>query len=233
MQVEKIYTKFARKGCRVLMDSENSVPIERPCPVLPAHLLSNARILPKRDDILPLLPKGGVFVEVGVALGDYSKQILRVCEPDLFIGLDIFTIHESKMIWGKPVAEVMGGKTHGEFYRDRFKTEIETGRMQVMEGDSSKSLAKLDDASIDIAYLDADHTYDFVRNELALLNRKVNQTGWIILNDYTMGNIKFGGFKRFGVIQAAHEFMMAEGWEMIYLALHPNMYCDVALRRAI
>jgi hypothetical protein len=26
--------------------------------------------------------------------------------------------------------------------------------------------------------------------------------------------------------------MLREGWEMMYLALHPYMYCDVALRRA-
>lgn len=206
--------------------------VERPCPVLPAHLLANAHILPKRADILPLLPKGGVFAEIGVALGNYSQSIMEVCKPDLFVAIDIFTIHETKMIWNKTTEEVFGGKTHEEYYRDRFKGAIESGRMRVMAGDSSKSLAQFENGSIDVAYVDADHTYDFVRNELALLNRKVRQTGWIVLNDYTMGNVTGSGFKRFGVIQATHEFMIAHNWEMMFLALHPNMYCDVALRRA-
>jgi hypothetical protein len=205
---------------------------ETPCPVLPARLLANARVLPKRADILPLLPKGGTFVEIGVALGDYSATIMEVCEPELFVGIDIFTIHESKMIWGKPTDVALKGMTHEGFYRDRFRAAIAAGRMRVMAGDSSKSLRQLEDSSIDIAYVDADHTYDFVKGELALLNRKVCQTGWIVLNDYTMGNVVHTGFKRFGVIQATHEFMMTNNWEMMYLALHPNMYCDVALRRA-
>jgi len=205
--------------------------VERPCPVLPAQLLANARIVPKRTDILPLLPKGGVFVEIGVALGDYSATIMQVCQPNMFVGLDTFTVHEIPKLWGKPTIEVLKGKTHEEFYRDRFKKVIDAGRMRVVAGDTSAALAKMDDASIDIAYVDSDHTYDSVKYELALLNGKVKPTGWIVINDYTMGNIEGRGFRRFGVIQATHEFMITNGWELIYLALHPHMYCDVAIRR--
>jgi 23S rRNA U2552 (ribose-2'-O)-methylase RlmE/FtsJ len=205
--------------------------VERPCPALPGRLLANARILPKRADILPLLPKGGVFVEIGVALGDYSATIMQICQPDMFVGLDVFTVHETQKLWGKPTVEVLKGKTHEEFYRDRFKKLIEAGRMNVIAGDTSEALATMADGSIDIAYVDGDHAYDFVKNQLVILNSKVKPNGWIILNDYTMGNIENRMFKRFGVIQATHEFMMAHGWEMIYLALHSHMYCDVAIRR--
>jgi len=213
------------------MKSLVGLSAERPCPVLPAHLLANARIVPKRADILPHLPKGGTYVEIGVALGDYSETIMKICKPSMFIAMDIFTIHESKKIWGKPTEQALGGKTHEGFYRDRFKAPIDAGRMRVMPGDSAGSLAQLEDGSINVAYVDADHTYDFVKGELALLNSKVSETGWIVLNDYTMGNVVTTGFKRFGVIQAVHEFMLTQHWEMTFLALHPMMYCDVAIRR--
>jgi hypothetical protein len=213
------------------MKSLVGLSAERPCPVLPARLVANARIVPKRADILPRLPKGGTFVEVGVALGDYSAAIMKIVKPSMFIAMDIFTIHKNKMIWGKPTAQALAGKTHEAFYRDRFKEPIDAGRMRVMAGDSAGSLAQLEDGSIDVAYVDADHTYDFVKGELALLNSKVAKTGWIVLNDYTMGNVVSSGFKRFGVIQAVHEFMLTEHWEMMFLALHPLMYCDVAIRR--
>ena len=204
---------------------------ERTCPVLPARLLANARILPKRVDILPLIPKGGVFVEIGVALGDYSAKIMKICEPDLFVGIDFFNLHETDACWGKPSEEVLRGKTHEQFYRDRFEDPIAAGRMRIMVGDTSESLAQMADSSIDIAYVDASHTYEAVKTELALLNRKLNPTGWIILNDYTMGNVTGSGFRRYGVIQACHEFMITQNWQMMYLALHPTMYCDVAIRR--
>ena len=211
--------------------SGSDEPVERFCTVLPARLLANACILPKRQDILPLLPVGGVFVEIGVGLGHFSAMIMDICRPELFIGIDIFTIHEAAMSWGRPTIEIFNGKTHEEFYRDQFKRAIATGRMRVIAGDSSESLAKFDDASIDVAYVDANHAYDFVRNELALLNRKVNGAGWIVLNDYTVGAATGGGFKRYGVIQATHEFMVEQDWEIMYLALHPTMHCDAALRR--
>lgn len=36
---------------------------------------------------------------------------------------------------------------------------------------------------------------------------------------------------QYGVIQAVHEFCLREGWEIVYLALHPRMFCDVALNK--
>jgi hypothetical protein len=204
--------------------------VERPCAILPVRLLTKARILSKRRDIPPLLPKGGVFVEIGVAPGDYSAAIMENCLLDLFIAIDLFTIHEAEMIWGRPIVEVFGGKTHEAFYRDRFEDAIASDRMRLMAGDSSEWLAQLHDACVDVAYVDADHTFEFVREELALLDRKVSRAGWIVLNDYVMGTITGARFERYGVIQATHEFMIAQNWELVYLALHPKMHCDVALR---
>ena len=51
--------------------------------------------------------------------------------------------------------------------------------------------------------------------------------GTLILNDYVMHDAT----GPYGVVRAANEFMVAEGWEMVYFALEPNMYCDVALRK--
>ncbi len=35
----------------------------------------------------------------------------------------------------------------------------------------------------------------------------------------------------YGIVQAVHEFCREEGWEIRYLALHPYMFCDVALNK--
>jgi len=70
------------------------------------------------------------------------------------------------------------------------------------------SLIELEDASIDRADPDAGQRHDFVSNELAVLNRKVTPAGRTILHDGKIGNVTVNAFNRFGVIQAAHEFMM-------------------------
>jgi hypothetical protein len=197
---------------------------------LPEHLLANARLLPNREAILPLLPKHKVIAEVGVALGDFSDQFICVCEPERFIAIDLFDLHLIPALWGRPTKELFSGGTHGAFYRKRFADLIDRRQVMVLEGDSATSLTMLDDASLDIVYVDADHTYESVRRELAIIRRKVKDDGWIILNDYIMNEAGFSN-AAYGVIQATNEFMIAENWEMIYFALQEYMYCDVALRK--
>jgi len=201
------------------------------CPRLPGHLLANARLLPDRYEILPLLPKGRVVAEIGVALGDLSENFLLTCQPREFIAVDLFKLHEIPMLWGKPTAELFGNRTHGEFYRERFAEPIRQGRMRVIEEDSVKAIEGLPDHSVDIFYVDADHSYASVAGELAVIKRKVRDDGLIILNDYIMNEAGFSNAP-YGVIQATNEFMLSENWEMIYFALQSYMYCDVVLRKA-
>lgn len=203
------------------------VPAQR----LPDHLLVNARVLPDREAILPLLPKRKVIAEVGVALGDFSDLFIQVCEPERFIAVDLFGLHHVSEIWGRTTKDLFGGGTHGSFYRNRFADAIARGKLIVLEGDSVAMLATLEDASLDIVYIDAGHDYKSVKRELAVTRRKIKDDGWIILNDYVMADAVTGNVP-YGVIQATNEFMIAENWEMIYFALQHYMFCDVVLRKA-
>lgn len=207
------------------------MPSLPPVARLPEHLLANARLLPDRDAILPVVPKHKVIAEVGVALGDFSDAFIRICEPRHFIGIDLFDVHNMAELWGQPTKALFSGGTHGAFYRKRFAGLIDQGKVTVLEGDSVASLAKLDDASLDIVYVDADHQYDSVKRELEIIRRKIKDDGWIILNDYIMNEAGFSN-AAYGVIQATNEFMIAENWEMIYFAFQSYMYCDVVLRKA-
>ncbi len=201
---------------------------------LPDRLLRHARVLPDRYALLPLLPRGKVVVEVGVATGDFSAEILRVCQPSRFVAIDDFRFHTWPMLWaGRPVAEIFGGRSHVEYYRERFAAQIAEDRMLVMHDDSARALENLGDATVDVIYLDADHAYESVRRELAIVRRKLRPDGILVLNDYTMLDVVGPKVEPYGVIQAAHEFMVEHGWEMTHLALQPYMYCDVALRRVV
>lgn len=197
---------------------------------LPHELLRNCRVLPERTDILRYLPRNIVFVEIGVALGDFTQKIIETCEVDHFYGIDIFTLHEYPHTWDGRVGEVLGEATHRDYYEARFSASIAAGRMTVLEGDSAMLLETLPDGSVDVFYVDADHAYEAVRRELSVIQRKAAPGCLIILNDYTM----FDQFRMvpYGVPRAAHEFMIEHGWEAIFLALHPDMFCDFVIREA-
>jgi Methyltransferase domain len=212
------------------------MPGMAPAARLPQQLLTNARLLPDREAILPLLPKDAVIAEVGVALGDFSERMIRICEPAQFIAIDLFDLHRIPEIWGRKTLELFSGGTHGEYYRRRFADLIEQGQVSVLEGDSTAVLETCADASLDVVYVDADHGYEAVKRELAVIRRKIKDNGWIILNDYIMNDyiMSDAAFSNapYGVVQASNEFMLAENWEMIYLAFHPYLYCDVVLRKS-
>lgn len=199
-------------------------------PPLPEALLRHSRVVPDRWAALALWPPDAVIAEVGVALGGFSEAILRTCRPRRFLAIDRFDLHELPALWGVPTTEHFGGRTHGEFYRDRFANEIRCGQLEVIEGDSAAAISSLPDCSVDLFYVDADHTYDGVRRDLEAIVPKVKPNGWIVMNDYIPAEIGLSN-EPYGVIQATNEFMIAQGLEMVYFALAHVMYCDVGLRR--
>jgi hypothetical protein len=177
-------------------------------------------------ELLKYLPKRSVFCEVGVAYGDFTAEVLAGCVPRKFIAIDCFDLEDYPAMWG--FARLEGG-THETFYRRRFAPELASGRMELHRGYSNEVLPRLPDESVDIFYIDAWHSYEAVSEELAIIKTKVRPRGWILLNDYTLYDVV--SETPYGVVQAAHEFMLAEGWEMKFLALHPLMFCDIALRK--
>lgn len=197
-----------------------------PAAILPNAYLKRARILSSRQDLLQFLPRNAVFCEVGVAYGDFTAQVLEECEPRKFIAIDCFDLERYPSMWGFSRLE---GRSHEEFYRKRFEKELATGRMELMRGYSNVTLPLLLAKSVDIFYIDAWHSYEAVSEELSIIKNKITSKGWIVLNDYTLYDVVAD--MHYGVVQAAHEFMLAEGWEMKFLALNPLMFCDVALRK--
>lgn len=207
------------------------MPPPTPVPELPADLVNGAIVLRNREAVLPLLPRDAVICEVGVGLGSFSRKMIEICQPRHFIAIDNFKVHEQPELWGKPTSHWFDGKTHGDFYRGSFAVEIGTGMVTVIEAESDVGIAQLDDASVDVFYIDGDHSYEAVRRDLAVAARKVRSDGYLVLNDYILVD-GLGANVPYGVIYAAHEFMIQQNWAMQFFALQTCMFCDIVLRRA-
>lgn len=167
-----------------------------------------------------------------MAFGDFTGKVLATCQPQHLLAVDFFNIERHPMVWGKPVEHWLGSNSHETFYADRFASEIEEGRLRMLVGNAFDQLQTLEDASVDVFYVDAGHSYEELREQLAVLKCKIKPTGYIVMNDYTFSDYNSVVPSLYGVIQATHEFMIAHEWEMIFLALHPEMFCDVVLRKA-
>ena len=180
-------------------------------PQLSEHHFKNAKFYKDRGEMLSLLPSNSIGAEVGVFKGDFSKIILKKVNPLRLVLIDIqFQIDIKKL----------------------FADDVNSGRVIIMEEDSVSSLEKFEDEYFDWLYIDGDHSMDGVKRDVDIAKKKITSNGVIILNDYKMGDHNCpGGFFPYGVIHAANNLCIEDGFEMIGFAFHHQMYCDVALRR--
>ena len=154
-----------------------------------------------RDFLLAMLPKDSIGAEIGVHKGDFSAQLLRAVTPRTLHLIDPWKFESSetyKDSW-------YGGKTGGgqgemdaryEGVRQRFQQELASGRMAIHRDYSGDALGKLPDASLDWAYIDGNHLYEFVKQDLELCFAKVRPGGFITGDDYEEGNWWEGGVKK-------------------------------------
>ena len=196
--------------------------------MLEEHHLVGSRLFPSRNELIASLDtaRGGRIAEIGVALGDFSALLLETLQPTKFVAFDTFEMDNWPDVWGRPKSEVFKGKTHSEFYRDRFRNRPE---VIIEPGDSKSTLQRYRDQSFDLIYIDADHTYEGVKADTEIARKKITADGILMFNDYIM----FDHFSHvpYGVVQAVNELIVAEDWRVIGYALNPHLFCDIAIRR--
>lgn len=198
-------------------------------PALTQHEVAGAALFADREAALEMIPPGGRIAEIGVALGDYSKVMLDKLRPSRFDAFDLFRLHEVEKFWGKSSFEWFSGRTHKEYYAQQFRTAIEAGVMQIHEGDSSRLLAGMPDASYDMIYIDGDHSYEGVLRDAQVAARKLAPGGFLVFNDYVMTDHVTGA--PYGVVPVVNELCANHGFAVAYFALQRDLFCDIALHR--
>jgi len=225
MLLQRMLNRLVRPLGLICVEKPRIAPLRE----LDSKHLKSARILPCREDILNELPKRGVVAEIGVGFGRYSRKILDRMQPRLFVAVDCFELGHVDWLGRQNYGDTLGGMRHEDYYRGQFTAEIEAGVVVVRKGYSNEVMEAFPDAYFDMIYVDAAHDYESVVKDLAVSGRKIKPSGYIIMNDYILIDPIL--LQPYGIVQAVHEFCVREGWEMVYLAQHPYMFCDVALKK--
>lgn len=200
-------------------------------PQLRSEHLSNATLFANRDDLVRHLAHPATNIaEIGVALGDFSAVLMKAYQPRVFVAFDIFSMHTFEKIWFTPSEEIFKGKTHLEYFKDRF--EGASCEIITEAGSSQELLGRYPDHHFDMIYVDGDHRPEPVQRDAEIASRKVKANGTLIFNDYIM----FDPFARhdeaqYGVVQAVNRLCVNEGWKVVGFAFHHMLFCDIALRR--
>ena len=178
-------------------------------PMLEDMHLEKCQLISNREKMIQRMPRGGRVAEVGVLAGDFSQTLLDVCSPA--------ELHLIDIDLGSPLIH------------ERFTDEVQAGKVVLHEGKSARILKKFADQYFDFIYIDADHSYKAVKKDIQIAKRKIRQDGFLVFNDYTYWSPV--ECIPYGVMHAVNELCIEEGWEVVFFALDPYMYCDVAIRR--
>jgi len=138
---------------------------------------------------LHLMPKGSVCAEIGVHEGEYSAQILEIVQPRKLHLIDPWmfqTDEKFKESWyGGAIGrsqEHMELRYHSVL--ERFKNEIASGQVVVHRMTSSEAAPLFPNDYFDWIYIDGDHYYEAVRDDLNNYYPKVKS--YIAGDDYGM-----------------------------------------------
>jgi hypothetical protein len=162
------------------------------------HLFDN-----RIEMIKSLVPTGGVYAEVGVFEGTLSKILQEELSPATFYMIDLF---EGICCSGDQDGNNVVHRDLTHEYTKLRMYATQQPSVRIIKGKSYEFLATLPDNSLDMIYVDGDHSYEGCKKDLTVAYSKVKSGGWIMGHDYEMNKMKARNHYDFGVRQAADEF---------------------------
>jgi hypothetical protein len=128
-------------------------------------------------------------VEVGVKEGKFSGHLLKVFPNLKMIGVDPYEV--------QPKSDEMGYQDYGDWHFGNILTKLKenTGmygeRFKLIRKYSSCAVIDVDDGSVDFVFIDAQHTYKGVKEDINLWLPKIRSGGIICGHDYDFTRPRF------------------------------------------
>lgn len=156
---------------------------------------------PSRLFMLDKINEGDICVEIGVLKGDYADLICSHPISELYLVDPWVSISDVPDRWHAVPQEKM----------DEYKTEVinrfeGNDKVKIINKYSVDAASDFEDNSINWIYLDGNHSYDFVVQDLNSWWPKVKSSGFVCGNAYSDNDIQIK-LLDFGVVPAVDNFL--------------------------
>lgn len=163
--------------------------------------------------LLKSLPKHSVGAEVGVWQGDFSQRILRTVKPRMLYLIDPWTFSHEPDVEG---AWYAGAIAKSQADMDGIAQKVsarfaQTPQVKILRASSSDAASSIP-AGLDWVYIDGDHRYEAVREDLEVYSKLVGPGGLVGGDDY-----KAGGWYGDAVQRAVNEFIGTNRAEILFV----------------
>ena len=137
-----------------------------------------------------------IGAEIGVGTGPTTKHLMDT-HPDLqWIGVDHFP-HGYPLEAGGVIGEERAREVRGKFTNlfDRYQP-----RLRWLDTTSLDAAKTIEDGSLDLVFIDADHSYEGCRDDILAWRPKLRPGGWLSGHDYCH-------YRYPGVVRAVREYV--------------------------
>lgn len=164
-----------------------------------------------RTQLLSVLPRQAAIAEIGVAEGEFSQEIFRICEPRALYLIDPWERQERE--------DYLNDTNNVEADEQECRFRSVSGmfadhrQVSVMRAYSSEAATTFADGSLDWVYVDAVHSFDGALSDLRAFLPKVAPDGLILGHDFA--NHPEAKAMDFGVIEAVEAFAAESGCRLL------------------
>lgn len=172
-------------GCEITVNGTGLIPYI-------AKLMASGEITPKKAPdqrataVLDRLNGGSlVGVEVGVYTGELSKRLLTRQDLILYM-VDSWVEHDKDCEYAKSDYHgKLSQAKQDELYEKSLRAVSFAGeRAKIIRKSSLEAAKDFEDGSLDFVFIDADHTYDATKADIAAWGPKVKKGGLLCGHDY-------------------------------------------------
>jgi hypothetical protein len=141
-----------------------------------------------RMKLVSRMPPQSICAEIGVKFGDFAKIILEHSDPK---ELHLIDPWEAGHTWGhRHIVQQEWDEEHAKM----LQWAEEDPRVKVHRGLSADVLPTFPDSYFDWVYVDANHSFENVTEDLDWSYRKVKRLGFVLGHDFDRMSVKLAVF---------------------------------------
>ena len=155
----------------------------------------------------------GCGAEIGVQKGAFSEHLLRYWRGDALYCIDPW-LHFNPAEYVERNDNV-ADEIHEDHYHETVKRLKRFGsRAQIIRAPSKEAALKFENHSLDFVFIDAQHHYEAVKEDIRIWHPKIKSNGLLCGHDWLLDY----GPPLFGVKKAVVEFIEQSGLELVISA---------------
>lgn len=167
----------------------------------------------QRRKLLRYLPAGGHIAEIGVARGQFSRQVRSVCRPSLLVLIDPW-MEQDQGQYFRDTNNVRQTQQDGRYNKilRTFASKKPGRECRVLRTFSVDASKHFENGTFDWVFIDGNHSFEACLEDLRVWAPKVKNDGLICGHDYAAH--ASARSSRYGVVEAVSMFLSETSYSL-------------------